>query len=50
MRITGVVGVSVVLLGSMSPAVAAQQPATSPTLPVIVFFKSQFAADLGGDR
>ena len=44
MRITGVVGVSVVLLGFDVCAMAAQQPATSRTLPVIVILESQLAA------
>jgi hypothetical protein len=40
-RITGAVAVSAALLGSASVGLAAQQSATSATLPVIVFLKSQ---------
>src|ERR1700685_2529748 len=48
LRIPGVVGVSAALLVSPSAAVAAQQPATPATLPVIVFLKSQLAAAPAG--
>jgi hypothetical protein len=47
-RITGAGVVFAVLLGSTSAAVAAQQPATSATLPVIVILKSQLAAAPAG--
>ena len=48
LRIAGVVGASAVLLGSASGAMAAQQPATSATLPVIVILKSQLTAAPAG--
>jgi hypothetical protein len=48
LRITGVIGVSAALLGSTSAAMAAQQPASSATLPVIVILKSQLAAAPAG--
>jgi Peptidase inhibitor I9 len=47
-RIAGVVGVSAALLGSASVGMAAQPPATSATLPVIVLLKSQLAAAPAG--
>jgi hypothetical protein len=47
-RIIGVVGMSAALLGSASAGMAAQPPATSATLPVIVILKSQLAAAPAG--
>jgi hypothetical protein len=47
-RIIAAIGVSAALLGSTSVAVAAQQPAASATLPVIVILKSQLAAAPAG--
>src|SRR6202789_3775858 len=50
-RITGVVGVCAALLGSASVGMAAQRPAaTSATVPVIVFLKSQLAAAPAGTK
>src|SRR5271154_344984 len=46
-RITGAVAVSAALLGSASVGLAAQPSAAAPTMPVIVFLKSQPA---GGNR
>src|SRR5580698_3023105 len=47
-RIIGAVGVSAAVLGSASVGMAAQQPAASATLPVIVLLKSQLAAASAG--
>src|ERR1700689_4666952 len=48
LRIAGVVGVSAALLVSASAAMAAQQPATAATLPVLVLLKGQRAAAPAG--